>query len=227
MDKHFTYLLINFLTVFFPIVLSFDKKVAFYKQWKYLFPALLITGGVFLVWDYLFTIYNVWSFNSDYVMGIWFLNLPLEEILFFVTVPFACMFIYECLNVYIKKDLLFSYSKGISAALAVVSVVMLAFFYSRVYTLITFGLLLVIAIYALIKSPLGLSRFYLAYLVSLLPFYIVNGLLTSIPVVLYNDAENMAFRIGTIPFEDHFYSLAMLMMNMLFFEYFRSRKEFK
>jgi lycopene cyclase domain-containing protein len=73
-----------------------------------------------------------------------------------------------------------------------------------------------------VKSTI-MSRFYLAYLVSLIPFYLVNGLLTSIPIVMYNDAENMAFRVGTIPFEDHFYSLSMLLINILLFEYFRKR----
>ena len=91
----FTYLLINFLTIFFPIVLSFDKRVQFFKSWKFIFPGLFITGLLFLLWDYVFTIYGVWSFNPDYVIGVYMLNLPLEEILFFVTVPFACIFIYE------------------------------------------------------------------------------------------------------------------------------------
>jgi len=224
MDKHYTYLLINFFTILFPVLLSFDKKVAFSKQWKYIFPGLIITGLLFLVWDYIFTIYNVWSFNPDYVIGLWYFNLPLEEILFFITVPFACLFIYECLNKYMKKDLLAGVSRYITALLLVLSVVILFFYHNRVYTLITFGLLLVLSLYGLLKKPLNLGRFYLAYLVSLLPFYIVNGLLTSIPVVLYNDAQNMSFRVGTIPFEDHFYSLAMLMLNMLFFEYFRAGK---
>jgi lycopene cyclase domain-containing protein len=94
-----------------------------------------------------------------------------------------------------------------------------------VYTLITFGLLAVVLIFAefIIKSSI-LSRFYLAYLVSLIPFYIVNGILTSIPIVMYNDAENMAFRVGTIPLEDHFYSMSMLLINILLFEYFRNKQ---
>ena len=219
-----TYLLINFLTVLFPVILSFDKRVRFFQSWKYIFPGLFISGLLFLFWDYLFTIYGVWSFNPDYVKGIYFLNLPLEEILFFVTVPFACIFIYECLNYYIKRDLLESVSVYITYLLIVLCAVLLVLFYDRVYTLITYGLLLVILLIAqFVLSLKFLSRFYLAYLVSLIPFYIVNGLLTSIPVVMYNNEENMAFRVGTIPFEDHFYSMAMLLLNIIFFEYFRKR----
>jgi lycopene cyclase domain-containing protein len=219
-----TYLLINFLTVLFPIILSFDKRVRFFQSWKYIFPGLFISGLLFLFWDYLFTIYGVWSFNPDYVKGIYFLNLPIEEILFFVTVPFACIFIYECLNYYIKRDLLESVSVYISYLLITLCAVLLVLFYDRVYSLITYGLLLVILLIAqFVISMKFLSRFYLAYLVSLIPFYIVNGLLTSIPVVMYNNEENMAFRVGTIPFEDHFYSMAMLLLNIMFFEYFRNR----
>ena len=220
----FSYLLINFLTIFFPIVLSFDKRVAFFKSWGFVFPGLLITGLLFLFWDYLFTIYGVWSFNPEYIIGFHILDLPIEEILFFITVPFACIFVYECLNYYVKPDLLKRFSSPISYFLIAFSILMLVLFYDRVYTLITFGLLAVVLIITefVVKSTI-MSRFYLAYLVSLIPFYLVNGLLTSIPIVMYNDAENMAFRVGTIPFEDHFYSLSMLLINILLFEYFRKR----
>ncbi|WP_256013424.1 lycopene cyclase domain-containing protein [Desertivirga xinjiangensis] len=221
MESRYTYLLINFLTVLFPVILSFDKKVNFFKSWKYIFPGLLISGAMFLIWDYVFTVYDVWSFNPRYIIGVYFFELPLEEILFFITVPFACLFIYACLNYYIKIDYLGRISLHISYALAQLSMVMLLIYYQRVYTVITFMLLFVICVYLILKRPVFLGRFYLAFLVSLLPFYIVNGLLTSIPVVLYNDLENCGFRVGTIPFEDHFYSLSMLILNVLLFEYFK------
>ncbi len=221
----YTYLLLNFLTVLFPIILSFDKRVQFYKSWKSIFPGLLITGLVFLVWDYIFTVKNVWSFNPDYILGIYILNLPIEEILFFITVPFACIFIYECLNYYLKKDYFKYISFWLSIFLIFLSVILLAIFYQRVYTLITFGLLFLVIGYAqFIRKSNKLSRFYLAYLVSLIPFFIVNGVLTSIPVVMYNNMQNMGFRIGTIPFEDLFYSMSLMLMNVLFFEYFRRRQ---
>ncbi|GAB2694904.1 hypothetical protein GCM10027037_18090 [Mucilaginibacter koreensis] len=218
------YLLINFLTIVFPIALSFDRRVAFYKSWKYLAPGLLITGLVFLYWDVQFTLNNVWSFNPDYILGIKVFQLPLEEILFFLTVPFACLFIYACLNYYVKWQPGKMLTYLISGLLLGLSAVLLVTYHTRLYTLVTFGLLLVIilTLQFLIKSP-WLGRFYMAYVVSLIPFYVVNGVLTAIPIVLYNNHENMAIRVGTIPFEDHFYSLALLLMNTAFFEYFKRR----
>lgn len=193
------------------------------NNWKHVLPALAISGLVFLVWDHLFTVYLVWSFNPDYVIGFYILDLPIEEILFFITVPFACIFIYECLNYYVKKDILKNFSTAISAILTALSIIMLSLLYNRVYSLITFGLLLVLSLWLLWKKPDYLGRFYLAFIVSLLPFYIVNGFLTSIPVVSYNDFQNSGIRVGTIPLEDHFYSLAMLLLNVILFEYFRKR----
>ncbi len=220
----FTYLLINFLTVLFPLLLSFDKRVRFFRQWKHVFPALIISGLIFLGWDYLFTITNVWSFNPNYVLGIYFLNLPIEEILFFLSVPFACMFIYECLNFYVKKDLLKDFELAISATLLIFSALMLVLFYERVYTLVTFFVLSALITWlGFISKKSYLSRFYLAYLVSVIPFLLVNGILTSLPVVIYNNVENAATRVGTIPVEDFFYSMALLLLNVSLFEHFRKR----
>jgi lycopene cyclase domain-containing protein len=74
-----------------------------------------------------------------------------------------------------------------------------------------------------VLRPAWLNRFYRAYLIVLMPFYIINGILTSLPIVIYNNAENIGKRIGTIPFEDHFYCMALLLMNVGFFEYFRRK----
>lgn len=221
----YTYLLINFLTVLFPVALSFDKRVAFYKSWRYIVPGMAITGLVFLFWDVLFTIKGVWSFNADRIIGIRFYKLPLEEILFFLTVPFACLFIYACLNHYVKRQMSDKWSGRITNLLILLSIVALIFYYDRIYTLVTFSLQLVLLVLLqYVFKVKWLNRYYLTYLVALLPFYIVNGLLTSIPVVLYNDAENMALRVGTIPVEDHFYCMAMLLMNVGFFEYFKPKE---
>ena len=225
MDTKYYYLFINVATIFFPIVLSFDKKVAFFSKWKFIFPGLLISGLLYLLWDYLFTVNQVWSFNQNYILGISFFELPLEEILFFITVPFACIFIYECLICYFSFNIPKQLYNGISILLIILCIILGFIYADRLYSLINFTTLAVILIYTLLTTPkLDMGKFYIAYTVSLVPFYIVNGILTAVPIVMYNNAENMNFRVGTIPFEDHFYSMSLILLNLLFFEYFRNKK---
>jgi lycopene cyclase domain-containing protein len=60
-----------------------------------------------------------------------------------------------------------------------------------------------------------------SFLVCLLPFLIVNGLLTgaatTLPVVWYNPAEFSGWRIITIPVEDLFYNFDLLVGFVAFF----------
>lgn len=224
MDKSYTYLLINFFTILFPLILSFDKKVGFYKKWKYIAPGLVFTGGLYLIWDSIFTFQNVWSFNDDYILGIKFFGLPLEEMLFFVTVPFACIFIYECLICYFKLNISKKLVRYISVFLLALSLILALLYADKLYSIINFLTLAIVLLYTLMKPiELDMGKFYVAYAVSLIPFYIVNGILTAIPIVSYDNAQNMAFRIGTIPFEDHFYSMSLILLNLIFFEYFRNK----
>lgn len=222
---NYIYLLINIGVILFPLALSFDKKVHFYTKWKFILPAILITGSIFLIWDLLFVKLDVWSFNPDYLVGIYLWGLPLEEILFFLTVPYACVFIYECLNVYFPQNHLQKYSLAVSNLFLGLCVAMLFFGYQKWYTLINFGFLLIVLFiveYVNVRFRF-MYRFYRAYLVSLIPFYIVNGFLTAIPVVIYNNNENLGFRVGTIPFEDHFYLMSLLLMNVYLYEYFKGK----
>lgn len=187
---------------------------------------MALTGLFFLFWDIIFTMKGVWSFNPKYIIGLTFFRLPVEEMLFFLTVPFACIFIYACLNYYIKWQFDNRLTRIISNLLILLSVLVLIFHYNRIYTAITFGLML--AVVALLQYGFNvrwLNRYYMAYIVALIPFYMVNGILTSVPVVLYNNYQNMGMRIGTIPVEDHFYLMVLLLMNIGFFEYFKARNK--
>lgn len=60
------------------------------------------------------------------------------------------------------------------------------------------------------KTPSWYPKFALAFVVALLPFLVVNGILTGFftpePVVWYNENHIMGPRIGTIPVEDMFYN---------------------
>lgn len=76
----------------------------------------------------------------------------------------------------------------------------------------------------MIKKANPTGKFYRAYLVSQIPFLVVNGVLTSLPVVIYNNNENLGTRIYAIPAEDFFYSLLMLLMNISLMEFFKRKQ---
>lgn len=224
----YIYLYLNIFTILFPLALSFDKRVAFYKNWNALFPAILVNAVFFIVWDVLFTLEGIWSFNEAYLTGIYFFNLPIEEILFFITVPYACVFIYDVLNTYIQRDLLRPYAKGVAFTLIFVLSLFAIFNLERLYTSITFFLLAIMHLVHLrfFKDKI-MGRFYLAYMVHLVPFLLVNGVLTYLPIVRYNNDYNLGLRIFTIPIEDSMYSMLMLLLTISIYEGIRSRRSVK
>lgn len=222
---HFTYWGILAGSILFPLLLSFDKKVAYYRSWKFVFPGAAVMALFFIIWDAYFTYYGVWSFNDDYITGVRLFGLPVEEICFFIVIPFCCIFIYDCLVAYLPKDPLKKFEPYISIAVVVICVLLAVRHTGKAYTFYTNFFTVSYLLVLLLLRVTYLSRFYLAYLVSLLPFLIVNGLLTAIPVVLYNDNENLGVRIYTIPADDLVYGFLMILMSVSWYEFFKSRKK--
>lgn len=227
MTQKFTYSLILLGSLSGPVALSFDRKVAFVRQWKTVFAAAVIPALIFIIWDVYFTDSGVWSFSKDHVMGVWLMGLPLEEILFFLVVPFCCMFIYACIRAYFPG---LNKVRSFDRLLIGVALLLLTgalFWLNRDYTSWT-AILLALQIGAVYTFP-GLfpgfrsDYFLLSYSVMLIPFLVVNGFLTAIPVVMYNAAENLDIRIYTIPVEDVFYGMLLVLMNVLIYERLRNK----
>ena len=124
-----TYLLVNLCSIAIPLAFSFEGKLQFYKKWKALFPTLFIPAVLFLVWDSIFTSQGICGFNEQYLTGIHLYNLPLEEVLFFFSIPYCYVFTYEVVNHFVKQDLLGKYARYGTTILAYM-LVALAFQYS-------------------------------------------------------------------------------------------------
>lgn len=224
----FTYLLIDIFSVLVPFLFSFHPSLKFYKNWRSLFPAMLVTGIIFIAWDMYFTHLKIWGFNPVYLMGLYIGNLPVEEVFFFFCIPYSCVFTYACLNVLIKKTISGRTQVTISSSLIVVSVFMALHFLEQSYTSCTFAVLAVLLFISQFILKAGwLSRFYISYLLLLIPFLIVNGLLTGTglasPVVWYNPARIIGLRILTIPVEDVFYGMALILLNIMIYSGINSR----
>jgi lycopene cyclase domain-containing protein len=198
--------------------------MSFYKRWNALFVALPVVALFFIVWDELFTRIGVWSFNKEYLTGIFIGSLPLEEWMFFFFVPYSCIFIYDSLKYFFKKDWLQSASKPFTFTLIFILIGFAIINYNRLYTSITFAFTSIFLIihYAIFKTKY-LGRFYFGYLIHLIPFFIVNGILTAFPVVMYNNSENLGIRMYSIPVEDSIYSMLLLIMNITIYEFLNER----
>lgn len=224
MNPHYTYLMLDVLSVLFPLLLSFDKKVAFYKHWKYLLPAILVNGLLFVLWDMYFTKHGVWSFNPEYICGVYLFNLPIEEVLFFLVVPYCCAFIYECLNAYVTKEIV-TRPRLVTLIVLILSLASCVLFYDRIYTMVNAGIcFLVVFVAAFVYRMRHMGRFYLSFFVALIPFLLFDGIITGLPIVMYNDEENMGIRLLRIPIEDFFYCLSLLLNTVLIMDYFKTRK---
>ena len=217
-----TYLLIDLFSVLVPFIFSFHPALKFYKHWSALFPAIILTALVFIGWDMYFTHLKIWGFNPDYLTGLHIGNLPIEEVLFFLCIPYSCVFTYACLKVIIKKNISFRAQMLISLLLIGLSVFMVIHFHAQSYTVYTFAVLAILLFTSqFILKAHWLSRFYIAYLLLLLPFFIVNGLLTGTglksAVVWYNPAHMVNLRILTIPVEDIFYGMDLILLNIMIY----------
>jgi lycopene cyclase domain-containing protein len=224
----YTYLLVDFFCMLFPVLFSFHPKIKFHTQIRYFILPCLLTATFFILWDMLYTYWGVWSFNPSYLTGLYFFNLPIEEILFFVCIPYACVFTYHTLKRLLHVQKYNKYALIFSWALIAFLVLTAVLHLSELYTEVTFILLATFLAWLAVKRVSFLMNFYLAFACILLPFFISNGILTGSfliePVVIYNPAENLGIRIGTIPVEDIFYGMLLVLMNITLFEYFARKK---
>lgn len=230
MEK-FTYLLVITAGVLVPFLFSFHPRLRFWNNIRSFIYANLITSTFFVLWDVYFTSLKVWGFNERYVIGTFFKGLPLEEILFFIFIPYACLFSYHCFGVWKEKEFRNFNTFWISIILTTSLFVFAAVYLDRAYTAVTFILLADFLIFLqFISRPSWLGQFYFTYLVMLIPFFIINGILTGTglaePIVWYNAGEIMNIRILTIPVEDIFYGMLLTGINIFFYEYFLDKGYF-
>ena len=222
----YIYLILNIFTISVPIIFSFHKKLKFYKTWIAFFPAIIITAVVFIIWDIYFTHIGVWGFNPEYLIGINIVNLPIEEWLFFICIPYAILFTYASLKVLLKNDYLGAFANKISMTLAIFLLIIAFLNMERIYTFVTFfatGIFLLV--HRFLLKPTYMGKYYLSYLITFIgPFLLVNGILTGSfieeQVVWYNNSENLSIRVFTIPIEDFVYGFLLYLMNVTLYEYF-------
>lgn len=226
------YFYLNIFSILIPFLYSFEPRMRYIKRGKAVFSAIIITAIFFIIWDIIFTKMGVWSFNPRYHSGVDFFGLPIEEWLFFICIPYASIFIHFAFHFFYPKVALSDKTiKMIYLILMVILIPTVIFNWNKWYTFVNYTLLILILTYAYFKNPQILKTYFITFLIILIPFALVNGILTGSfidePVVKYNNAENLGIRLGTIPIEDIGYAFSMLLMSLLLIDKFEKQKQYE
>lgn len=185
---------------------------------------MFVIGTLFVIWDALATARGDWAFNEEYIGGFRIFNLPLEEILFFVTVPYSCIFLYETFRTYLKDKKVF-YNQYLYAILAILCLCIAIIFINKPYTATVFimtGTLFASAHFCF-KTMFSSSLYWLYVIMCTALFTIFNHVLTSLPVVTYSSQAIVGWRVSTIPIEDFFYNYSLLSFYLIIYLFAEER----
>jgi len=217
----YSYLILMIVALLGPLSMSFEKNINFISKIYPTLFTLIISSILFIVWDMYYTQLGVWSFNFKYIIDYKLYNLPIEEVMFFWVVPYACLFIYENVKKFINSNI---YKTIGYIFFILISALTLLIFFGidfKLYTHIAFILSLGFSIIYILRNKISkYGRLVVTFLFCLIPFLIVNGILTAYPIVVYNSNEILGSRFYSIPIEDFVYLKLMLLVNISIYDEF-------
>ncbi len=222
------YLIILIISLAGPLGLSFEKNLRLYKRWKYLMPAILITMIVFVTWDIIFTHYGFWFFNPMYNSGIYIHKLPLEEYLFFIAIPYACLFSFYAVQFHFPNyKMNEKVTRILTFAIAAISLMVALMYTDRTYTFVNFLVLPAILLLSFYFAREVVQYYLVIYPILLIPFFIVNGILTGTgieqAVFDYDPNAILGIRIFSCPLEDMFYNFSLILSPLVLTYIFEKR----
>ena len=153
----------------------------------------------------------------------------LLRMLFFICIPYSSLFIHfykEALTPQLKLSAVVTKF----AAYALIFFLLTTSFLNldNYYTASALSLAAILIGISYLRLPELLGSFLVSYIFILIPFFIINGILTGSfilnEIVWYNDSHNLGLRIGTIPFEDIFYGFSLLFLPLYIDQEIRAKK---
>jgi lycopene cyclase domain-containing protein len=227
MEKYY-FIAVDFVVFLIPFLFAFDKRIQIISTYKKLIPALISMAALFTIWDVVFTNTQIRTFNPEYVIGYYFLNIPIEEFLLFIFMPCLGSVVYEYLILVRPKLNPIKNADAIAIILALVFLVLAVVFHHKLYTFYTClfsSLLLQFHIYFLKGNYLG--KFFFVFALTLVPTMIIHGVLTSHPIIQYNSGQIIGIRIGNVPFENILYLMIQFLIVITIVEAYKSGRSIR
>lgn len=224
--KNLTYLLLLLVYLIIPVILSTQKKIRFVFRLRYLLPAAIFAGAIFVMWDIRFTELGIWSFNPDYLTGIELMRVPVEEWLFFLILPLSSVYVYEWLKIKFEDFEKPNIFVAISLIVFLITAILAYSFRKNMFSFFTFFLMAIYLGYTVFRNRFKkhYTKFYLAYAISLVPFLIVSVILNTMPVIIYNTDHIIGVGLFGVPIEKMAYLFMLMLINITIYEYLNERQ---
>jgi len=215
----YEYLFFNLLVLSGPFILGWLKPFYFLDRWPRVLVGTILVSIPYLIWDSLVTGLH-WEFSYHYTTGLVLFNLPIEEFLFFFTVPAACLFTWEMITRRMDSRQVFMmrYIRMVFYFLPVAGIWI--YFHGLHYTglaTIFFGLAMLLD--SILKTDLFMQKRFLFFFILAMIFTLLfNGYLAWRPVVVYNEIYMTGWRFFTIPVEDFWYGFSLIYFNTIVYQ---------
>ena len=224
--QNYWYLLILFVMAAVTMFLFIKKTIVFFTELKYMIPAIIFSGAIFILLNIRLLETGIISFNYNYLTGKNILSLPIEEWLFLLLISLFSFSVYILVNVNLanfEKPNLFL---AISVILLLVFGFEAWFSREKLVPFFIFFLLTIYFGYTIFRNrfKLHLSKFYVSYGIAVVPFFLFKGILYSLPVILYNNEHILGIRLFSVPIEEFGFFFLLMLINITIFEYLRDHR---
>ena len=178
------------------------------------------------MWNKRFIELGIWEYNPNYITGIEFLAVPIEEWISFLIIPLSSAYIYEWLKIKFEN---FEYANvfvALSLLIFALSAILAYSSRKNLFTFFTFFLTAIYLGYMIFRNRFktNFTKFYLAYAITLLPFFLVSVIVNALPVIIYNTTHIKGLALIGVPVEKFGYLFLMLLITISSYEYLNKRQ---
>lgn len=226
--KNYIYIVSLAVVLILFLVLSIGWVRVPWKKMKYIFPSILITETLFIMFGARLAELKIIIFNDDHLINSSFMGLPAEEWLYYLIIPLFIFWVYELAKAKTSHLRPQNYYVVLSLVLLLAFIAIAYFSRRQVYTSLVFLFLSAYFGYIIFRNlfKAHYPAFYISFLISFIPYFLLDLLFTGLPVVEYNTAYMLNLKLFSVPVENIGGFFLLCLMNITIYEYLTERRFF-
>lgn len=221
------YLLIDLAALIIALFFSFRPRASFRKEWKWLLPSIGVVAIPTLLVNAQLIRIGAWGYNQDHILGQFVYLLPIEEILYYLCVPYLAMLGYYFCRYYFPGTQLKYSGRIIAGVSAALCLIIAAAYLDHLFTLISFLGVSIFLAFCFLRRPFWLGHLIISFSVFSIAFILYNSTLGELnlifPIFKYEAAETMDVFVNNMPIECLPYSLLVFGSIISIYERFRGK----